>query len=132
MSTNISNALKINLDSPAGDRIIEAVPEYSHFKEARDEHSHAQIVKNGMDLYLTPDKTTERLNWFKSELPVGEMLHWFEMGGLVPHEKIVDSMKLFAKRSHPQLPLRDRQLSVLALDPLKVEHPPLEGAPLEH
>ena len=95
------DALKINLDSPAGNRIIEAVPEYSHFKEARDEHSHAQIVKKGMDLYLTPDKTTERLNWFKSELPVGEMLHWFEMGGLVPHEKIVDSMKLFAKEVIP-------------------------------
>ena len=93
--------MKINLDSPAGDRIIEAVPEYSHFKEARDEHSHAQIVKKGMDLYLTPDKTTERLTWFKSELPVGEMLHWFEMGGLVPHEKIVDSMKLFAKEVIP-------------------------------
>ena len=41
------DALKINLDSPAGDRIIEAVPEYSHFKEARDEHSHEQIRQKG-------------------------------------------------------------------------------------
>ena len=95
------DALKINLDSPAGDRIIEAVPEYSHFKEARDEHSHEQIVKKGMDLYLTPDKTTERLNWFKSELPVGEMLHWFEWAASSPTKRSFDSMKLFAKEVIP-------------------------------
>ncbi len=95
------DALKVNLSTPAGARTIDAVPEYRHFKEARDEHSHRQIIKNGIDLYLTPDKTTERLEMFRSELPVGEMLHWFEMGGLVPHEKIVDSMKLFAKEVIP-------------------------------
>ena len=95
------DALKVNLSTPAGTRTIDAVPEYRHFKEARDEHSHDQIVKKGVDLYLTPDKTIERLKWFRSELPVGEMLLWFEMGGLVPHEKIVDSMKLFAKEVIP-------------------------------
>ena len=95
------DALKINLSTPAGSRTIDAVPEYRHFKEARDEHTHDHIVKKGMDLYLTPDKTVERLNWFRSELPVGEMLHWFEMGGLVPHENIVDSMKLFAREVIP-------------------------------
>ena len=37
----------------------------------------------------------------KSELPIGEVFHWFEMGGLVPHEKILESMKLFAKEVMP-------------------------------
>ena len=52
------------------------------------------------------------------------MLHWFEMGGLVPHEKIVDSMKLFARESHPKLPLTPKH------NPFGPEA--AESAPLEH
>ena len=95
------DAVKDNLESPAGKRTLAAVPEYQRFIDTRHEHTHEHIVKTETDLYLSPDKAVERLQYIKSELPVGEMFHWFEMGGLVPHEKIVESMKLFAKEVMP-------------------------------
>ena len=95
------DAVKDNLESPAGTRTLAAVPEYQHFIDSRHEHTHEHIVKTETDLYVTPDTAVERLQYMKSELPVGEVFHWFEMGGLIPHEKIVDSMKLFAKEVMP-------------------------------
>ena len=97
------DAVKDNLESPAGERTIAAVPEFQRFKNTRDEHTHEHIVETETDLYLTPDKAVERLQYIRSELPVGEVFHWFEMGGLIPHEKIVESMKLFAKEVLPHV-----------------------------
>ena len=97
------DAVKGNLESPAGKRTLAAVPEYQRFIDSRHEHTHEHIVKTETDLYLTPDKAVERLQYMESELPVGEVFHWFEMGGLVPHEKIVESMKLFANEVLPHV-----------------------------
>ena len=97
------DAVKDNLDSPAGIRTLAVVPEYQRFIDSRHEHTHEHIVETGTDLYVTPDTAVERLQYMKSELPVGEVFHWFEMGGLVPHEKIVESMKLFAKEVMPHV-----------------------------
>ena len=101
--TSYFDVLKDNLDSPAGQRTIAAIPEYQHFKDARDEHTHEHIIKTETDLFLSPDQTVERVRYWKGELPVEEFLHWFEMGGLVPHEKIVESMKLYAKEVMPHV-----------------------------
>ena len=73
------------------------------FKDARDEHTHEHMIKTETDLFLSPDQTVERVRYWKGELPVEEFFHWFEMGGLVPHEKIVESMKLYAKEVMPHV-----------------------------
>ena len=97
------DAVKDILESPAGERTIAAVPEYRKFKDARDEHTFEHLVKTEVDLHVTPAVVVARLQRLKKELPLDEVFYWFEMGGLIPHEKLVKSMRLFAEEVMPYL-----------------------------
>ena len=54
-------------------------------------------------VYGEPEACVEKLRVLQDDLRPGEVVCWFNPGGLVPHESVVESMKLFAAEVMPRL-----------------------------
>jgi alkanesulfonate monooxygenase SsuD/methylene tetrahydromethanopterin reductase-like flavin-dependent oxidoreductase (luciferase family) len=54
-------------------------------------------------VYGTPESVTERLLELRDALGVSALAAWMNVGGQVPHERILASMRLFAERVMPRL-----------------------------
>lgn len=56
-----------------------------------------------MGIFTTPDACVDRLTQLREEFGMGRFLCWFNMGGQVPHEQVLRSMKLFADKVMPHV-----------------------------
>jgi natural product biosynthesis luciferase-like monooxygenase protein len=54
-----------------------------------------------MAVFDTPDACVERLKRFQQEFNMGRVICWFNPGGIVPHERVMRSMELFATKVMP-------------------------------
>lgn len=54
-----------------------------------------------MAVFDTPDACIERLKRFQQEFGMGRVICWFNPGGMVPHDRVMRSMELFAARVMP-------------------------------
>jgi natural product biosynthesis luciferase-like monooxygenase protein len=54
-----------------------------------------------MAVFDTPDACVERLKRFQQEFGMGRVICWFNPGGMVPHERVMHSMELFATKVMP-------------------------------
>jgi len=54
-----------------------------------------------MAVFDTPDACVERLQRFQQEFGMGRVICWFNPGGMVPHERVMRSMELFATKVMP-------------------------------
>ena len=52
-------------------------------------------------IYGTPEQCVQRIMEMKEEFGFDRCISWFNAGGLIPHEKVVKSMKLFSKEVMP-------------------------------
>ena len=50
-----------------------------------------------------PDQCVEKLRSLQQMYQPQEIMCWFNTGGLLPHEEVAKSMKLFAEEVMPQL-----------------------------
>jgi alkanesulfonate monooxygenase SsuD/methylene tetrahydromethanopterin reductase-like flavin-dependent oxidoreductase (luciferase family) len=60
-----------------------------------------ETVNGKLGIFDTPRGCTEQLRWLGSELGIGRVIAWFNMGGLVSHEHVMRSMELFANEVMP-------------------------------
>ena len=58
-------------------------------------------VCESMAVFATPEGCTERLQQLAEAFGMGRIICWFNVGGLVPHEQVMHSMKLFAEKVMP-------------------------------
>ncbi len=54
-------------------------------------------------VYGTPDRVAERLSALREELGFSSLSAWMNVGGQIPHERVLASMRLFAERVAPRL-----------------------------
>jgi alkanesulfonate monooxygenase SsuD/methylene tetrahydromethanopterin reductase-like flavin-dependent oxidoreductase (luciferase family) len=54
-------------------------------------------------VYGTPEAVAERLAALRAELGFSTLSVWMNVGGLIPHERVLASMRLFAERVAPRL-----------------------------
>jgi alkanesulfonate monooxygenase SsuD/methylene tetrahydromethanopterin reductase-like flavin-dependent oxidoreductase (luciferase family) len=54
-------------------------------------------------VYGTPDAVVERLRMLREELGFSSLSAWMNVGGQVPHARVLASMRLFAERVAPRL-----------------------------
>jgi alkanesulfonate monooxygenase SsuD/methylene tetrahydromethanopterin reductase-like flavin-dependent oxidoreductase (luciferase family) len=54
-----------------------------------------------MAIFDTPERCVERLKQFEREFRMGRVICWFNPGGMVPHERVMRSMELFAAKVMP-------------------------------
>jgi pyruvate-formate lyase-activating enzyme len=55
-------------------------------------------VDNTIAAYGDPTRCLERLQALKEEFHMGEVVCWFNTGGLIPHHQVMDAMRLFADK----------------------------------
>ncbi|HJU27582.1 MAG TPA: LLM class flavin-dependent oxidoreductase [Candidatus Binataceae bacterium] len=56
-----------------------------------------------MAIFDTPEACAERLLRLRDELNVGRIIGWFNIGGMVPHARVMRGMELFAAKVMPHL-----------------------------
>jgi alkanesulfonate monooxygenase SsuD/methylene tetrahydromethanopterin reductase-like flavin-dependent oxidoreductase (luciferase family) len=54
-----------------------------------------------MALFDTPEVCVERLKSLQQDLGMGRTICWFNPGGMVPHDRVMRSMELFAAKVMP-------------------------------
>jgi alkanesulfonate monooxygenase SsuD/methylene tetrahydromethanopterin reductase-like flavin-dependent oxidoreductase (luciferase family) len=64
--------------------------------------SYADIQKE-LVVYGAPETVAERLRELRETLGVTALSVWMNVGGLIPHERVLGSMRLFAERVIPRL-----------------------------
>ena len=61
----------------------------------------AEIVMDEFAAVGTPDQVSAKLEQLKDIYGPQEFMCWFNIGGMLPHELVKSSMKLFAKEVMP-------------------------------
>jgi alkanesulfonate monooxygenase SsuD/methylene tetrahydromethanopterin reductase-like flavin-dependent oxidoreductase (luciferase family) len=54
-----------------------------------------------MAVFATPDACVEHLKRFQQEFGMGRVICWFNPGGMVPYQQVMQSMELFATKVMP-------------------------------
>jgi alkanesulfonate monooxygenase SsuD/methylene tetrahydromethanopterin reductase-like flavin-dependent oxidoreductase (luciferase family) len=60
-------------------------------------------IQKELVVYGTPEAVAERLLELREALGVTALSVWMNVGGLIPHERVLGSMRLFAERVIPRL-----------------------------
>ena len=60
-------------------------------------------VNTDMAIFDTPDRCVERISQIGRELGPGRMICWFNFFGVIPHERVLESMKLFSAEVLPHV-----------------------------
>jgi len=56
-----------------------------------------------MAVFETPEECIARLDGFRKEFNMGRLICWFNPGGAIPHDRVIRSMELFARKVMPHL-----------------------------
>ena len=60
-------------------------------------------VNTDMGIFDTPDRCVERITQIDREFGPGRMICWFNFFGVIPHQRVLDSMELFSTKVLPHL-----------------------------
>ena len=58
-------------------------------------------VRENVAIIGTPEQCIERINWLREEFQLSELIGWFNPGGLMPQETVLQSMSRFATHVMP-------------------------------
>jgi alkanesulfonate monooxygenase SsuD/methylene tetrahydromethanopterin reductase-like flavin-dependent oxidoreductase (luciferase family) len=58
-------------------------------------------VCQNMGIFETPEACIERVRAYQQDYKMGRLICWFNPGGMVPHDRVMRSMELFAARVMP-------------------------------
>jgi alkanesulfonate monooxygenase SsuD/methylene tetrahydromethanopterin reductase-like flavin-dependent oxidoreductase (luciferase family) len=58
-------------------------------------------VRENVAIIGTPEHCIKRIQWLREEFRVSELICWFNPGGLMPHQTVLDSMRRFAVEIMP-------------------------------
>ena len=61
-----------------------------------------EVLKE-LAVYGTPEAVTDRLLELREALGYSTLAVWMNVGGRIPHERVLGSMRLFAERVVPRL-----------------------------
>jgi alkanesulfonate monooxygenase SsuD/methylene tetrahydromethanopterin reductase-like flavin-dependent oxidoreductase (luciferase family) len=61
------------------------------------------MILEDLAIYGTPDSVTDRLLELRDAIGYSALAVWMNVGGRIPHERVLGSMRLFAERVMPRL-----------------------------
>ena len=61
-----------------------------------------ELVRDEFAAVGTPQQVADKLQSFKARYNPQEFMCWFNIGGMLPHEQVANSMRLFAQEVMPQ------------------------------
>lgn len=54
-------------------------------------------------IFGEPGHCIDRIHWLKETFGISQFIGWFNTGGLIPHQRVMESMTLFAERVMPYI-----------------------------
>lgn len=100
MRESLSNLRQVALDQIAPSLNDMSIPGLKERIEYLKEMSFEQFNRD-MAIFETPQVCNDRIEQLKSDFNIDRLICWFNPGGLVSHEKIMESMAIFAKEVIP-------------------------------
>ncbi|MGE3536404.1 MAG: LLM class flavin-dependent oxidoreductase [Candidatus Tectimicrobiota bacterium] len=86
----------------AGDADLDAATrERNKEMQARLQRLTFEDVRENVAIIGTPDQCIERIHWLRDEFQLSELICWFNPGGLMPQETVLQSMSRFATQVMP-------------------------------
>ena len=98
---NYVSGILSEFDTPLMERAAEANPTIKG-TQARFQQMTYDDWYNNTAIFGEPDEFIEKLHALQGDLQLGELICWFNQGGLIPHSKVMDAMRLFAKEVMPK------------------------------
>ncbi|MCE2403938.1 MAG: LLM class flavin-dependent oxidoreductase [Dehalococcoidia bacterium] len=105
LQASVENYVKILSDTyqhPSIDALAKKNPRVLQSRERLKAMTY-QRWSDEVAVYGDPDACVERLRSLSEDLGPGEIVCWFNPGGLVPHDMVLEAMGLFASRVMPRL-----------------------------
>jgi alkanesulfonate monooxygenase SsuD/methylene tetrahydromethanopterin reductase-like flavin-dependent oxidoreductase (luciferase family) len=62
-----------------------------------------EVAEEGMAVFGSPEDCARKIRAIAGLAPLDELTCWFNPGGLVPHEQVLEAMELFAKEVMPEV-----------------------------
>jgi len=88
------------MTSPAAYRAAEASPRIAQMQEGLGKLNYQQIRAENT-IVGGPEQCVDRLSAFQEMYGAQEYSGWFNIGGRLPHEEVLESMRLFAEKVMP-------------------------------
>ena len=105
LQASVENYVKIlsdTYDHPSIDAVAKKNPRVLQSRERLRAMTYERW-RDEVAVYGDPDECVERLRTLSQDLRPGEIVCWFNPGGLVPHDRVLEAMSLFASRVMPRL-----------------------------
>jgi len=76
------------------------LPRMRELQERLQKMTYDQVLDN-IAIFGDPAYCIERLQWFKETFGMHQFICWFNTGGKMPHQRVMESMRLFAEKVMP-------------------------------
>ncbi|MGE3540749.1 MAG: LLM class flavin-dependent oxidoreductase [Candidatus Tectimicrobiota bacterium] len=83
-------------------RAMMQLPRLQELQQRLQNMTYAQIL-DSIAVFGDPAYCIERLQWFKETLGMQQLICWFNTGGKMPHQRVMESMRLFAEKVMPYI-----------------------------
>ena len=93
-------SIKSMWSSPSVQRTMQGNPRLAQVQEGLNKLNYKRVMDEN-SVFGTPEECIERLSAFKEMFGAQEFSGWFNVGGRMPHEEVVKSMRLFADKVMP-------------------------------
>jgi alkanesulfonate monooxygenase SsuD/methylene tetrahydromethanopterin reductase-like flavin-dependent oxidoreductase (luciferase family) len=87
---------------PTTQRAMATNPHIGEFLARFAQLTYEQVY-DGIAAYGDPERCIARLRALEDELHMGEVVCWFNTGGLIAHQQVIDAMRLFAREVMPSV-----------------------------
>jgi hypothetical protein len=76
------------------------LPRLQELQERLRQMTYDQVLDT-IAIFGDPAYCIERLHWLKETLGIHQFICWFNTGGKIPHQQVMQSMRLFAEQVMP-------------------------------
>lgn len=98
---NYMSGILSEFDTPLMERAAKANPTLKR-TQARFQQMTYDEWYNNTAIFGETGQFIEKLQALQDDLQLGKLICWFNQGGLIPHAKVMDAMRLFAKEVMPK------------------------------
>jgi alkanesulfonate monooxygenase SsuD/methylene tetrahydromethanopterin reductase-like flavin-dependent oxidoreductase (luciferase family) len=88
--------------TPQASALAALYPRMREMQDRLQSMTYDQVLEN-FAIFGEPAYCIDRIHWFKQTFGIGQFICWFNTGGKIPHQQVMESMKLFAEQVMPYI-----------------------------
>lgn len=89
-------------DTPQMEAAAQANPRMREMQDRLQRMTYDQVLDT-IAIFGDPSYCIERIQWFKETFGMSQFICWFNTGGKIPHQRVMESMRVFAEQVMPYI-----------------------------